>query len=436
MQTTRRLRLAAALGLSVATCAVSAHAAPPGPGVESIPVLEIATDDADDQAKALTQALRSRVKASTQFALSDQSVSLQVLLLALKCPDVPDAACQEKIAGKIKSDKYVWGTMKKGPNKTVVADLHYYVKGRPDQRQQFSYSETITDALDPQMQKQAESMFLRVTQFGRVGVINLTMENPVDGEVFANGQSIGNITKADHEYTLPVGETVFEVRSGGKVIARAQGSVLATAATELKLAEVKEKTDTVGAKVSTDAAPAPWKRPVAIGAMGLGAVALGFAAFRGIQNLTFDDAQFSAYRDAKKIAGSGDGSSGAASSDACEQARAGVLPQGTAAGNPGYVVSQCDKADSRRSQQLIFGIAGGVLAVAGGALFYTTMNKGSTGTASAEQADKPKRVSIDVTPMTTPSFKGVALTGSFLTIPLTYRLGSLVDRPKRSRRRP
>lgn len=412
MQTRRSLHLAAALGLSVATCAASAHAAPPGPGVDTIPVLEIATDDADDQAKALTQAIRSRVKASTQFALAEQSVSLQVLLLALKCPDVPDAPCQEKIAGKIKSDKYIWGTMKKGPNKTVVADLHFYVKGRPDQRQQFSFPDTMTDALDAQMQRQAESMFLRITQFGRVGVVKLTMEVPTDGEVFANGQSIGAITAKDHEYTLPVGETLFEVRSGGKVIARGQGSVLATAATELKLAEVKEKADAPGTKPTTQAAVAPWKRPVAIGAMGLGAVALGFAAFRGIQNLTFDDAQFSAYRDATKLAGTGTGS-GAGSSDACEQARGGVRATGQGVPDPGYVVSKCDEADSRRTQQLIFGITGGVLAIAGGALYYTTLGNKGSGTASATQVDKPKRISVGVTPVTTPTFNGVAVSGAF-----------------------
>lgn len=412
MQTRRSLHLAAALGLSVATCAVSAHAAPPGPGVETIPVLEIATDDADDQAKALTQAIRSRVKASPQFALAEQSVSLQVLLLALKCPDVPDAPCQDKIAGKIKSEKYIWGTMKKGPNKTVVADLHFYVKGRPDQRQQFSFPDTMTDAIDPQMQKQAESMFLRITQFGRVGVVKLTMETPTDGEVFANGQSIGAITAKDHEYTLPVGETLFEVRSGGKVIARGQGSVLATAATELKLAEVKEKSDAPGTKPAAQTAVPAWKRPVAFGAMGLGAVALGFTAFRGIQNLTFDDPQFSAYRDSEKIAGTGDPSA-AASKDACVQARGGLRASRPGAPEVGYVRGKCDEADSRRTQQLIFGIAGGVLAIAGGALYYTTLGDKGGGTASAKQADKPKRVSVDVTPITSPTYNGVALTGAF-----------------------
>jgi hypothetical protein len=409
MQTLRRVSLAAAVGLCVATGAVHGHAAQPGPGVETIPVLEIATDDADDQAKALTQAIRSRVKASTQFALSEQSVSLQLLVLTLKCPDIPDAACQEKIAAKIKADKFVWGTMKKAPNKTVSVDLHYYVKGRPDQHKQFTLPDAMTDALDPAMQKQAESMFQQVTQFGRVGVVNLMMENPTDGEVFANGQSIGAITKTDHEYTLPVGETVFEVRSAGNVIARGQGSVLATAAVELKLAEVKDKIEGGAVKVATGGDVASWKRPVAFAAMGVGAVALGVAAFRGVQNLTYDDEQFKQYRDASKVPGSGSGA-GASSSDACEQARAGVQAVGVSVGSPGYVAKQCDDADSRKSQQLIFGIAGGVLAVAGGALFYTTLNKGPATTGAA--ATK-KRVAVDLAPVTTPTFKGFALSGSF-----------------------
>lgn len=395
-------RLAAAFGLSAATWGALAEAAPPGPGVESLPVLEIATDDADEQAKALTQAIRSRVKASTQYSLADQSVSLQVLLLSLKCPDVPDAMCQEKIAGKIKSDRYIWGTMKKGANKTVVADLHLYVKGRPDQRQQFTYAETMTDALDAQMQKQAESMFLRVTQFGRVGVVRLGMETPMDGEVFANGQSIGNITQADHEYTLPVGETVFEVRSAGKVIARGQGTVLATAPIELKLTDVKDKVEGPRARSGDDAPPAAWKRPASYAAVGVGAVFLGLGALRTIQNITYKDSAFVAYRDSRRRD---------EPSDACARARAGVPSSNTAAPPVGTIVSQCDAADGRQVQQYVFYITGGVLVAAGGLLYYTTLNKDG-GTASAAAA-AAKRVSLDVAPVTTPTFKGVAVQGTF-----------------------
>jgi hypothetical protein len=52
------------VGLAWGLSLSDAQAAPPGPNVYPLHVLELATDDADDQAKALSLALRARVRAS------------------------------------------------------------------------------------------------------------------------------------------------------------------------------------------------------------------------------------------------------------------------------------------------------------------------------------------------------------------------------------
>ena len=47
-----------------------------GAGAPPVHVLELATDDADDQAKALTRALKDRVKASKDYALAEDQFRL------------------------------------------------------------------------------------------------------------------------------------------------------------------------------------------------------------------------------------------------------------------------------------------------------------------------------------------------------------------------
>src|SRR5215469_6257591 len=79
-----------------------------------------ADGSADDQAKALTSAIRSRVRASPQWQLHDADHSFETFRLTLKCPigQEPDAACLQRIAdnikeGKDKADRYIWGEMKR-----------------------------------------------------------------------------------------------------------------------------------------------------------------------------------------------------------------------------------------------------------------------------------------------------------------------------------
>ncbi|MGD0524874.1 MAG: hypothetical protein ABSE49_07015, partial [Polyangiaceae bacterium] len=109
---TRAARVA--FGLIAAAAAMgsvgTAHAEPPNARATPVYVLSIWTDDADDQADALTQALRSRVRQAQGWSLLETSQSFETLSIALKCPPKPDAACLQRIGDQLHADHYVWGT--------------------------------------------------------------------------------------------------------------------------------------------------------------------------------------------------------------------------------------------------------------------------------------------------------------------------------------
>ncbi len=96
-------------------------------------VLSIWTDDADDQADALTQALRARLRQAPGWSLLDTSQSFETLAIALKCPPKPDPACLLRIGDQLKADHYFWGTLQKKPGSSeVTAEVHLWARGKPD----------------------------------------------------------------------------------------------------------------------------------------------------------------------------------------------------------------------------------------------------------------------------------------------------------------
>ena len=135
-----------ALVIGALTLAASAaHADAPGPGVPPIQVIAVRSDDAEDQADALTAALRNRVRALRGYSLGDGDYALEVLTLGLKCGEVPDEACQAKIGNQIHADRFVWGSVKRSKSaRQVVAELHLWTRGRPSTKSEFTFSDNLT----------------------------------------------------------------------------------------------------------------------------------------------------------------------------------------------------------------------------------------------------------------------------------------------------
>lgn len=139
------------------------------PNARAIPayVLLLQTDDADDQAEAMTQALRSRVRQAAGWSLLESSQSFETLTIALKCPRKPDAACLQRIGDQLHADHYVWGVMSKKNPGEVRAELHLWSRGRGDVEASESFTDNLKEANDPSLQQIAARLLGALT--GGVG---------------------------------------------------------------------------------------------------------------------------------------------------------------------------------------------------------------------------------------------------------------------------
>ncbi len=154
---------AALLAGGVLLGATIARADSPGPNVLPLQVIAIQSDDADDQADALTSALRSRVRALHGFSLADGDYALEVLTLGFKCGEVPDESCQATIGDHIHADRYIWGTLKRSKtSRQVTADLHFWSRGRPGIRSQVIYSDNLTTPGDDVLKRLADDMLAKL----------------------------------------------------------------------------------------------------------------------------------------------------------------------------------------------------------------------------------------------------------------------------------
>jgi hypothetical protein len=135
-----------ALGLLVGTRDARAQVRAPTPLV----VLPLTTDDADDQADALTRALRARVEALPAWALQESAQSFETLSIALRCPTNPDGACLERIADQIHTDHYVWGTMVRARGE-VTAEVNLWSRDGEGAQATATFADNLKDAESPKL---------------------------------------------------------------------------------------------------------------------------------------------------------------------------------------------------------------------------------------------------------------------------------------------
>lgn len=394
------------VGLAWGLSLSDAQAAPPGPNVYPLHVLELATDDADDQAKALSLALRARVRASKDFSLADGDFALGVFLAQLKCGDVPDVNCQGQIAEKLKAERYVWGTMRKSAAGQVTADIHLWQRNQPEIRQQISFGENMTVAEDPALQKLADQVLGKMSNSSKVGTAKLSGPHSLEGDLFVDGQGQGKFSLGSAELQLPIGDHQFEVRANGKVLAKGAGKVGPGNALELELI-VLEKSDQAPAATTQ----ASWKKPASYAAIGVGGALILTAGFLTISNATggLGNSELDDFKKNHVPKGK----------DACSVAR-----------NPaeGYDVSAfrdastldsikktCDRGDTFKTAQFVMYPLGALLAAGGGYLLY------SMGKEKGAEASKRR---IEVSPMVGQRSGFVDLRVSFLGPHAAYRGGA------------
>jgi hypothetical protein len=235
---TRATRFAFAVLAAAALGSVprSAEAEPPNAKATPVYVLSIFTEDADDQADALTQAMRSRVRQAAGWSLLETPQSFETLAIALKCPPRPDPACLQRIADQLHADHYVWGTMgkKKTPGE-VTADMHMWSRGKADAEANESYSENLKDASDESLRQIATRLFGKITG-GVAGGTLVVHAGTGGGSVTVDGVDKAALEGGVARVDVGSGPHTIGVRVPGFDAAAQQASVAVGAEGELTFA--------------------------------------------------------------------------------------------------------------------------------------------------------------------------------------------------------
>ncbi|NUQ78434.1 MAG: hypothetical protein HUU21_33305 [Polyangiaceae bacterium] len=214
---TRALRtgLLAALGFVAGLAGVgAAEAAEPGPDTLPISVIAIQTPDADDQAEALTKALRAAMKNLEGWSMAEGDYSLEVLTISLKCVEPPDAACQSRIADQIKTDRFVWGIIKKKGN-NVVGDIHLWTRGQGTTKTTVEYSANLTEPNDEALRRIARSTLDELTGGPPKGTVHVKAGKDVGGQVFINDKPVGALVGGEGKFPFPAGQHKVVVKAPG-----------------------------------------------------------------------------------------------------------------------------------------------------------------------------------------------------------------------------
>lgn len=335
------LGLCAALALGVA--AVPVHEARADETADTLPitVIGIQTANADDQAEALTAALRNAVRSQAGWSLGQGEYSLEVLALGLKCVQPPDPTCESRIADQIKADRFIWGIITKKAG-TVRGEVHFWQRGKGSTKVDVDYSANLTEPTDDALKKVATDAVVALTGGAAKGTIKIQAGN-VPGQVFADGEPIGALDNGNGVFSLPVGTHKIVVRAQGYADMEASVTVKPNDSASVSLTPVVQEPET----------PTNWRRIggfVGLGAgVAFGAVGLFGALTTNAANNDLDEERGPdqrSYRDDYK------------GKDACDEAKAGNGP------NAAVVDDVCSSGKTGQILQIVFfplaAITGGV----------------------------------------------------------------------------
>lgn len=279
---------ATALALSASMFITApAQAAEPGPDTLPIHVITVQTLDADDQAEALTKALRQAVRAMPGWSQAEGDYSLEVLTLSLKCPDPPDAGCQSRIADQIRADRYVWGVLSKTKKGTVAGELSFWVRGKGTTTFKLDYSANLTEPQEEALKKVASDAVLKLTDGPPKGEVKVSAGG-IAAQVFVDGQPLGALTGGQGSFFVPSGKHELIVKAPGYADMVSEITVKPTSPTDVTVVPVA-----VGEKTPTN-----WKRIGGFAALGAGVgfAGLGIVGSYQVGKLNDDDG-YKFYRD-------------------------------------------------------------------------------------------------------------------------------------------
>ncbi len=294
----------ASLAFAVLAASLLALASPraaraESPNSKAVPiyVLSILTDDADDQAEALTQALRNRVKQAQGWSLLETPQSLETLTIALRCPPRPDAPCLQRIGDQLHSDHYVWGALAKKKGGEVSAEVHFWTRGKPQVDVTETFSDNLKEAGDEGLKTVAAKILGQLTgaaaSSGGGGGGGAAAEGPTGALVVHAGEAGGTVLVDGVEKgTLEAGEVRIEIPEGShKVGVRVPGFQSQSLTTSIKAGSEQavsfalapgHDTEEASEAESTPSKPFPVRKVLAYSALGAAAVLLTVAAVEGL----------------------------------------------------------------------------------------------------------------------------------------------------------
>jgi hypothetical protein len=243
-------------------------------------VLEILTDDSDEQADALTQALRVRARSTPGWTLLETQQSLEKLTVILHCPPKPDAPCLQRIGDTLKADRYVWGTMAKKGTHQVGVELHLWARGKPDMKAEQLLSDNLKDPSDDALKKVAADLFAIVTGSVTTGSVTVHAGSG-GGMVLIDGAERARLDGGATKLDVAVGSHALEVRADGSQPWTQQITVVAGGDQDITATLVPLGS---GALPPPEAPskPLPVRKIIGYSLLGLGAVAVGIGIYGGV----------------------------------------------------------------------------------------------------------------------------------------------------------
>jgi hypothetical protein len=191
-----------------------ARAEPPNGKATPVYVLSVWTNDVDDQADALTQALRSRVRQSPGWSLAETNQSFETLSLALRCPPTPNQSCLDRIGDQLHADHYVWGTMAREKAGEVSAELRLWSRGKPQVEATEMFSDNLKDPGDEALRAVAGRLFAKLTSSGTTGSL-VVHAGTAAGAVLVDGVVKGKLDGGVARIDVPEGAHTISVRVAG-----------------------------------------------------------------------------------------------------------------------------------------------------------------------------------------------------------------------------
>jgi hypothetical protein len=247
-------------------------------------VISLLSEDAFENAQALTLALKQVISRFQGWALAPGDYSLEVMTAALNCPEVPDAACLVAVAQAIKSDRFVWGIMKRDGN-DVVADVHLWEWGSEKSRAEVRYSSELKDASQGTLLDMAAQTFEKLLA-GREGKL-VVHAGKADGEVLVDGAPRAKLVNGKAELMVLSGEVTIAVRAPGFELAQQAVTIGGGTTSELTLELVATDRPAPPPDDTKDreaAKRAKTRRTVGYGALAAGAALAGVGTAFWVQS--------------------------------------------------------------------------------------------------------------------------------------------------------